>query len=388
MDKLIGTSFLSRKVIAAIDPWVLSAEEPPFTEPQLVAMALVMSGRPITIEEIFVWISDTFRFYRERIAVGCWLQFWDPHDRRVYEIRHFQNMLSHAFRQYEFETHCINDEKNFTISAVNADIYLRPVIGDPYSDSTKTFDFFGLPAELREVIYEMVFAYPKSGLEPTSRIDSRFRVSSRSFEEGLDFKTWEGTLAKRTQQNHILYLFTKSISNILAPLTINRQFYEEAMPIFYRINHFRFTDVHGLDSFLSGLAPARREHLAHISFYYSSYTTDEKFAENAFKLLSEIDYLRRLDIRIFENKWTQQARPNDLKTYQSVKDIPGLKVLKSLRGLEEVTFHGPCPKVEEMLRESMLKPKPKRRTRTNTYKGVGGQSRVSWPWKAKKTIIS
>ncbi|KAI7237739.1 hypothetical protein KC330_g2983 [Hortaea werneckii] len=50
-------------------------------------------------------------------------------------------------------------------------------------------------------------------------------------------------------------------------------------------------------------------------------------------------------------------------------NLPGLRKLRTMRGLDEVNFYG-CPTVEALIKADMLKPKPKPKK-----KRIGGTKR-------------
>ena len=64
--------------------------------------------------------------------------------------------------------------------------------------------------------------------------------------------------------------------------------------------------------------------------------------------------------------------------------LPGLSVLRSIRGLEEVAFYGPCPTIEKICKADMLKPKggDVAAGKSKKRKKTDGQERQS---KLKKT---
>ena len=54
---------LQSKIRAAIMPWRMSTEEPPFTLGQLIVMALVLRNGQMTIEDLVAWLVRTFKYY-------------------------------------------------------------------------------------------------------------------------------------------------------------------------------------------------------------------------------------------------------------------------------------------------------------------------------------
>lgn len=237
-----------------------------------------------------------------------------------------------------------------------------------------SFPFFKLPAELRAEILRLVLSYPKSGMEWSPDLEfeqpTRFRLLTRDFGQPFSFANWDQTrpasLEARIDRDAVL---SQPVSGLLAPLSVSRQFYKEAMPLFYSTNVFYFRCLHVLEAFLVTLPPLRRQHIAHVAFTYRSENMAR--APPTFAELVKIKHLQRLDIRIDEAQWLSDGDGENLEMYGSVTNMPGLKDLKAKRGLHEVTFHGECPTIEAMLRADMLTPKPSKRIKN----GRGGNGK-------------
>lgn len=234
--------------------------------------------------------------------------------------------------------------QQWSINTIEGLELIRPLLASDGSQSRKTFDLLALPAELRNSIYDMVFQYPIDrglkfkprggvGRQPADRFDI---VDDRA----------------KSNVNEPIKRNTRPIGRILAPLLTCRQFYNEAMPTFYRTNHFRVDDLEDLIKFLDKLGPKRRKHLSHLSIAYP--TRDRTIAAEAFKVLGKIEHLRTINLRVEEATWLKWARTQAERQaikdgkdaiaarekYQSALDMPGMKRLLSIRGLEEVNVAG------------------------------------------------
>jgi hypothetical protein len=293
---------------------------------------------------------------------------------------------------YEFETPVQLQYKGrlptYTISAKSAERLLADILPSSQRDQSKHGDFFGLPAELRNVIYEMVFGYPTSGLwlfmehnGDEVALDTRFRVISRSWEAAFTSEMWESyrerqyTTGRLEARNLIM---TKRLQDILSPLLVCKQFYEEAVGTFYRTNHFHFDNLEALFGMLIRLSPERQKHLAHISFRYNGC---EEVAPKTFKMLSEIENLRRLDILADEQQWLLRAGglSNPPKKYLSVMGMDGVPTLRSIRGLETVNFLRNTT-FEHVLKPDMLQPKKEKKSTPGGKKrkfGIGEEQQAN-----------
>lgn len=368
---------LRQKIEAAIAPWVLS-DEPAYTLEQMVVMALLCADRPSTAEEIFIWIIDTFKFYRRLLTrnyTGTYQSTFRTHSRSHDEVSHLQEEFHDALHCFDIPVTVHESEnkgRTWTLRVSEGEALLSHVLARQQATARTSFNFFGLPSELRATIYDMVFGYPKSGLH-ISRSHSRtvgklmpeprFRVSSRSYLESFDLAKWEreGQLGSS--------LSTMPMQQILAPLLTSKQFYNEAMPTFYRINHFHCRDSYDLYHFLYFLAPSRSRHLGHISVGH--FPGCEDAMPKAFKLLGEVEHLRRFQFRFNEQEWLMtygKRGKKVIKKYTSVKNIPGFSALRAIRGLEETTFVGPCPTLKDLLKVGMEEPKTEKKASKGAVK--------------------
>ena len=215
-----------------------------------------------------------------------------------------------------------------------------------------------MPAELKASIYGMVFQYPISGIEP--RIDRtrcvapvgtcEFAVVTRSLDERIPgFRDWEA----RIVNGETMLMVKETFKDILAPLLVNRQFHQEALPCFFTHNHFRFGSVSAFVNFLGGLTAERRQYIAHVSLMFDLWPGMTMFRSCAWLLL-QLEGLKEFHVRIDEQMWRLSvAEP---ERFQDVAEIPWINTLRKIRGLEELTFTD-CPGVEALVRTDMLMPK-------------------------------
>ncbi|KAK3113669.1 hypothetical protein LTR53_008820 [Teratosphaeriaceae sp. CCFEE 6253] len=351
---------LVKQISAVIKPWAESAEAPPFSERQLLIMALASSPRPMTEEAAYEWILDHFKYYKKAMFAELWQsQTGDlPCDSyagspsaydRSENIPSFIEEFLSCFYMVDLPLIEIAypNEVRFMVSSAGAHASLSDLLNDGPDDASP-FRFFELPPELRNRIYEMFFRYPASGLcyDGPGR---RFEMLTRSLNDMADdIDCWDASEAAP--------FFTPAPRDILMPLSIDRQFYSEAMPIFYRINHFHFDGYRSLWDSLSALNESRRRHIRYISVCDSRCGASVYFP-GAVKSLLQPENLRVLNLQFDEEAWLVRSKGGKIKKYDSIMKHPGVAQLRKMRGLSQVFLRG-CPRLEAEIKADMLSPKP------------------------------
>jgi hypothetical protein len=98
---------------------------------------------------------------------------------------------------------------------------------------------------LRLRSYELVFQYPASGLRYMGHLHY-FYVLSRAPGPPAQFESW-------LQSNWRQQLRTEKLADLLSPVLISRQFYEEVLPVFLTQNTFHLDSTYHLERFLESL---------------------------------------------------------------------------------------------------------------------------------------
>jgi hypothetical protein len=224
-----------------------------------------------------------------------------------------------------------------------------------------SFPLMKLPVEIRLIIYGYVLGLPKSGVvvrpsyQHTKK--SQITVRTRDYSVELDMSDWESRAgafppyARRSgfSSNYETNgtLIGPELNDHLAILGVNKEIYNEAMPVFYSVNSFVCGDLYRLEEFLKALAAERRQQLKHISFFYTKGTHAK--AAKAFKMLGEIKMLKRLDIWIDEEDFVGLTKSDGARMFPDVLRLPGFHTLRSLRAVKTVQFHGKCDTIREAL---------------------------------------
>ena len=326
----------------AIRPWRTTSYKPPFTAEQLVTIALLLRTRALRVRDIFNFVNATFSYYARQVS-----EAFCERNQRVAEVEDFQRELQVVLQSYEFPSYIgfsMRYTQQWSISTIEGLELIRPLLANDGSESRKTFDLFALPAELRNRVYDMVFQYP---MDRGLKFNTRGGVGRQPADR---FDIVDDTA--KSSDHEPIKLNTRPMGRILAPLLTCRQFYNEAMPTFYRTNRFRVDNLEDLLKFLDKLGPKRRKHLSHLSIAYPR--RDRTVAAEAFRVLSRIEHLRTINLRVEEATWLKwvraQAERQAIKNgkdpitarekYQSALDMPGMHRLLSIRGLEEVNVAG------------------------------------------------
>lgn len=352
---------LKKRINAVIAPYAESEEEPPFTAQELFVMALLSNDCSMNTKSILRWTFDNFQYCRD-LAFASFDDTSSHQDRMP--GKEFRARLRRVPQDFELPLEAgrplhyrdgSGSSKYYHISVANGERVLTTVLG--IRKGKGAFPFFRLPAELRNVVYEMVFRYPDSGLILVPAVKKAVVVAKSDGYGYAVEDSDDGTHQK----------FTRPIKDILSPLRLSRQFHDEAMPFFYNVNDFVFINPWNMVGVLHKIPASHREHIRHITVTYRpGYNYN---AAAAFTRLSWLGGLRSLEIFLDEKAFIRDAKRKGNKRTGAMQ-MPGVPALNKVRGLESVTFHG-CPTIEEVLKRKMLKPKPALKPKLTTKAGKG-----------------
>ena len=201
----------------------------------------------------------------------------------------------------------------------------------------------------------MVFRYPQTGLTPRYDIDTvagkerikDFVVVATGYSTPFSFNWWASGYRNLLRHTH-------STKIMLSLLLVNEQIFEEACTHFYRLNLVYFFNVSELEVFPRVMPVYRRQHLSQLAFRYRP--GDAKVTVSAFRYLASMPNLRKLYIHISEGNWTyaylRKHHTHTLEKFDPLK-IPGLQILRGIRGLDNVVFDGDCPTIAAYLKPEM-----------------------------------
>ncbi|GIZ47485.1 hypothetical protein CKM354_001057500 [Cercospora kikuchii] len=245
---------LKDEVLELLLPWCGRKDKPPFTLGQMIVMVLVIADlEPRSVERIHIMILQQFEYYGEEALIEFVTQlnversieydYASDDNVRMYSVigdiyrivQHFDLPLTRISADQD---HPDVTKDKFTISNAAARCFLRELLEPPRQG---TFDFMGLPPELREKIYKMVMVYPKPGFTRARHVI--FRNPDVEFldktmlrpRDDVDVPTFQASA--ETLAN---YTPVEKLAKTLGMLRVSKQVHHEALPVFYGQNGFRF----------------------------------------------------------------------------------------------------------------------------------------------------
>lgn len=140
----------------------------------------------------------------------------------------------------------------------------------------------------------------------------------------------------------------------------------------YNINSFICRNIGELSGLLRHTPEHRRNHIRHITFTHLPDNCTVKLTTETFKLLKTLKGLRTLDIVISTPWWSELKKKDGKPKYEDMLKLPGLHILKSMRGLEKMVIHEDDGTIGEFLVPEMTKPIP---VKAETTKKTAGRKR-------------
>ena len=142
---------------------------------------------------------------------------------------------------------------------------------------------------------------------------------------------------------------TDLTGNILSMPLVNRQIFEEAMPVFYNINTFYVKDIYRLARMLRLCGGRRRVYFSRIELFHASYAGTTAMIKKTFAMLAEAKQLQCITVRCRDVDDSFPA----LNADDSRKTI-WIELLCDLK-CKSVEITGDCPQTETYMREYRLK---------------------------------
>jgi hypothetical protein len=331
---------LRDEVEQIIKPWYNAEERPPWTDVEVAVICLIMKrNTPTLLANIEQWWMSNFRFVRASAAAQIQLPFhmdWndalyltplttvrgDISDRPFHQVRDVPSVRQFLHKILHSPRECASAKHQDLIST--------------------------LPYELRIAILEMVLTFPEHEVHMHGGIDLYVKRGPPLIR-----------LHPRMDEGANPQSYTFSVPNLLAVFAVSTQFEREAWPIFYAKNVFAFTRVDILKHFLVNTHPERRNHIRHLVVQYEPDARSRKVASSCFRLMQNMQGLRKLGIKLFENNLHYYFDSRGIKQRIRVQNNPlklaGIPTLAKLR-LEEVEILGDCPTYRAHLAQ-MVKPK-------------------------------
>ncbi|TKA23271.1 hypothetical protein B0A50_07328 [Salinomyces thailandicus] len=370
------------EIMAIIKPYRLSEDEPPFSLPELVVMAILCSEE-YSLERMYIrrWIKETFPYYAKPILnafiTRLFPQMYEHYEEKA--LPGFQMAFRTAFQQYEVPLRSdettpgdMEEGIKYTVELAAGRIYLSRWLE---RERNGIFPFLKLAPELRNIIYKMVFTYPPGGL--TVQYTTIDRESRRSMQvcalERIDGKTeppgqtWG---EQHPEDRDVTDIRITSMGSALGLLSTSKQVHAEAAPLFYNLNPFYFAGIIPLNHVLADpINASRMRHLREVRFDLdlcknSGYNFPAiKVFIPAMKALSSLPALRRLTVTLLNCRFLEiktSARRElggRVKKYTRISQIPGFNDLAvAASKAQEVVFEEDYEGlVEEYVKEEVAK---------------------------------
>jgi hypothetical protein len=359
---------LRSQIEAAVAPYASSgSKKPPFTIAEIMVMAWACrqnrNSRFISDEEVSDWMFTTFGYYRKMALNELYQHSFQKCTATFIHRNGFHELVSQRTTQAErievpLEPSPALDVGGYTSTLAGARTFLQRAIGGKL---TKFSGFFKLPVEIRILIYEELFRgrvdelqYNDAEFHPSRKVPG-LRLSQRGKRAVWEIhEDWTRSAVPsgrhwtmRTYKQRPDVSVTEPTPKLLALLLVNRQIFEEAMPVFYGVNHFHATELLELTNMLKHCGARRRPHFTSISVSYAQ-DVGPRTAIKAFKLLKDVKRLRRLEIETTDYSFTSGTL-----NLNRVPQLPGIGILGSVR-VRELHFTGDCPLIEAYLRQTMV----------------------------------
>lgn len=350
------------QIEATIEPWRTGTDRPPpFTCAELVVIALVLHERPLSHVYISFWVLRSFAFY-ERLGREAVWTYWSADLGNEQDVERFgparASGLRRALCSYDVPVIAVDEEPGkdeevttetkWIVDPTKAMSYLCPRLW-PQEKTNGTFPFLRLPSQLRNVVYDMVFAFPPSGVQINCHeVEGSGTVyaASRSFHQPFDFDLWI---------TNAEVLATRRVSDLRSLLLVNRQIRSEALYVFPSINTFYFRNASHLRWGLLSLSAGFRDNIRHIAFNHRAKHLDATAICEAFQSLAGMPQLRTLKIRVDQEevrRWFPYDRQNPPIVHT------GFDLAPRIKDTVHVQLYGDCPMEigEQIHSEPVAKP--------------------------------
>lgn len=360
-DREQRLSKLKHAVHQFVAPYTSRAVKPPFRDDEVILMAAICCPyQRFTRRAVFASLIQIFSYYGQKALKLYMDGFGYREGHTAYSI---MEGFETAFRTYGLPLEKVEDsdigrhnimQQLWTVNTAAAWQWLSDHLSPRVPDG---FNFLGLPAELRLQVYEYVLTYSAFYME--SSTDRRGLVPlvamSGAHEEDALPLLADPHEAYHTTCPHFHKL--PLIQDMLAILTVNKQVYREAVPIFYGVNHFYLRHPSGLNSLTRALAPSRLKHVARITFDYEHDTVKEtkKFGRTLLDL-SRSEGLKHVVLRASDSAWFVDVKNlrSRVPKYQQPGQLPSIDQLcELLSTVSSLQIVGHCPRIEAYIRAKM-----------------------------------
>ncbi|KAF2159778.1 hypothetical protein M409DRAFT_29780 [Zasmidium cellare ATCC 36951] len=374
----------------ALKPYLTTNKKPPLSLEELFVISLLFNPG-ITFDECVQWFLSEIPQYRKLAMCDFVADGLSPWGRSpgALNSRFFDKVKELEYCSYvpvSSTTKTDEDgrkEKHLHALPHESRLFLRSFLATRSTtvQHKAPFPFMRLPTELRLRIYELVLMFPKSGvsIRQIGNNAPNVYVATRDMNE-VDDTLWQQKMPRAAADFCYWYrdpltLYCHKLPQHLAILRTSKTIFFESMPVFYQQNKFVCLDLSSLRRVLRRTPETRRAHIRHITFKLDA---PEYGRISMADIASCMRVLRRmrlrtLEITMFEDVWSGERKRDGSLKFPPLLQLEPIKVLRTMRGLQSVKFHGECPTVRDHLAAEMIKPVPGKAG--TAKKGKGGSKR-------------
>ncbi|KAK4955631.1 hypothetical protein LTR10_006570 [Elasticomyces elasticus] len=224
------------------------------------------------------------------------------------------------------------------------------------------FDFLGLPAELRNVIYKRLFVFDTIGFSATENTGRVYLEAHCRVKEGE-----ERPFVKPISD-------TVPLTKLLALLATSKKIHSEAVPYLYHDNALLLS-IEDMGDVLGRLALSRAKHLTKISIDFSRISCVSRAGQHLDKLaalrkLATVEDLAKLEFKFdpkddallqtkgFEHLAIGIENRAAITSFEQIPFFVQLALVASLAKEVVFTNQGLCPGIEAWVTEAVAKNKP------------------------------
>ncbi|KAM3417165.1 hypothetical protein BST61_g5427 [Cercospora zeina] len=277
---------LKEELLELIGQWRDNTDtEPPFTAGELIVIVLVLNDlESQSRSKIYREILSTFKYY----GVAAWRAYANAlsaqEDMGDSDSPHLEDAVGgfhDSMRDFELPMTSVMQDGGevYTIDGPAARVYLRKHLEPPRQG---VFNFMGLPAELRESVLKMLLVFPK----PALTLDHGFGDLSQVAKLGLLSREDKAdpTYGTVSRPSHTKIL-AEPLEKTLAVLGVSNQMRDEALPIFYGQNAFRFGSLEHLRTAVKKMTGETLEQIQDLRIVMDDHSVTRRSLK-AYRLLS------------------------------------------------------------------------------------------------------
>lgn len=375
---------LKQEITSIVEPYRTQFDKPPFSAAELIVIAVVcFDCHPAgpTSSEILQYIILLFRHYICKSVQEYADSFKGPYnDRRDLGSEVTPCVVDgfwRAFQDYDsplIET-TINEAgkevERYTVAPAEARLFLRRILGPRRKGF---FNFFELPAELRNRIYEYLLLFSGDGELTIARDQGygrgtfTFLLKQRSNESApflSNQQTQYNIFGDAVDHYPVNGTVAPPSSSHLAVFSTCRQIHDEAMPLFYGLTHIHFYSLDAVEQYLVKGPRRRVKKLGSVGITLT-YPGPYAILPAAVGKLATIHNLKKLRIGMLGDRewlemplhWRSSMGWRLQRKFKNFEEIPGMLELAELAwtipGFDvEIHVEGHCPVFKTFMAEQI-----------------------------------